>query len=160
MNNNQRLIIILLFFISVCIICFAVYLIIDTNDNPQPTQPTTIDPLISIANTSSAAQTQTAILLITIDSTPSISEFPTSFTQPTLAPTWTPAPTDTPFILTLVTIPASDQGDQGNQCSCTADTFNCGDALAETCFNYCNSQGYGDIHRLDQNNNGIACEDY
>lgn len=133
------------------------YLIIDLNDNPQPTPPVNIDPSIIIANTSSAAQTRTAVL-IPVVSTESISEFPTSISQPTLAPTWTPAPTETLYVLTLVTVPSNNQNDQSSYCSCTADTYNCGDALAETCFNYCNAQGYDDIHRLDQDSDGIACE--
>jgi len=43
-------------------------------------------------------------------------------------------------------------------CECSADTYNCDDALAQTCFAYCNSVGAGDIHRLDQEGDGLACE--
>jgi hypothetical protein len=44
-------------------------------------------------------------------------------------------------------------------CNCSANVYNCDDPQAETCFDYCNSIGAGDIHRLDGNNNGEACED-
>lgn len=47
-------------------------------------------------------------------------------------------------------------------CACHADTYNCGDfstqAQAQACFNYCVSLGRGDIHRLDGDGNGRACE--
>lgn len=50
-------------------------------------------------------------------------------------------------------------------CSCGGDTRNCtGDtgfsthAQAQACYNYCVSVGVGDIHGLDGNNDGDACE--
>lgn len=105
-----------------------------------------------IANTSAAAQTQTMAFASTIaSSTP----LPSAFIQPTLAPTWTPAPTATLYVLTLVTLPVSDAG---SQCVCDQDVYNCGDALEQVCFAACNAQGAGDIHHLDNNNNGIACD--
>lgn len=51
---------------------------------------------------------------------------------------------------------------QPGPCSCEADTLNCSDFKTQTeaqaCFDFCVSQGVGDIHRLDQNNDGVACE--
>lgn len=50
----------------------------------------------------------------------------------------------------------------GAVCACHADTYNCGDfstqAQAQACYNYCVSLGRGDIHRLDGDGNGRACE--
>lgn len=109
-----------------------------------------------ITLTSNAARAQTLAVASPISTfTPFDYTTPSAVIQPTLAPTWTPIPTNTPFVLTLVPFPA---GGGAEQCICTQDVYNCGDALAETCFNACNAQGAGDIHRLDQNNNGIACE--
>ena len=47
-------------------------------------------------------------------------------------------------------------------CSCSDDHYNCPDfsvhAQAQACFNYCIAQGRGDIHKLDNDNDGSACE--
>jgi hypothetical protein len=47
-------------------------------------------------------------------------------------------------------------------CSCAGDWYNCGNfathSSAQTCFNYCRSIGKGDIHRLDRDNDEVACE--
>jgi len=47
-------------------------------------------------------------------------------------------------------------------CSCTGDIYNCDDfpshRAAQACFDYCLNQGRGDIHRLDRENDGRACE--
>lgn len=158
MKKNQWWFISTSVLISLCIVCGVAVLAINYTGNPIPTATmvTENDVQIIIANTYNAAQTQTAIVAPPT-STPFVYESPTLLTQSTVAPTWTPIPTETLFILTLATVPVNDQT---AQCICTTDTYNCGDSLAEACFNYCNTQGYGDIHRLDQNNNGVACEDY
>jgi endonuclease YncB( thermonuclease family) len=48
-------------------------------------------------------------------------------------------------------------------CSCSGSLYNCSDfsthASAQACYNYCNAAGHGDIHRLDGDNDGNACED-
>lgn len=101
---------------------------------------------------------------------------PTNTTTP--LPTWTlaaptatqaplptqPLPTDTPLptAVPLPTIPPATATSAPGVCSCSGDTLNCGDfsshAAAQACFNYCVQQGAGDIHRLDQDNDGDACE--
>jgi hypothetical protein len=47
-------------------------------------------------------------------------------------------------------------------CSCTGDIYNCGDFASQTsaqaCYDYCKSLGEGDIHKLDRDNDGRACE--
>lgn len=47
-------------------------------------------------------------------------------------------------------------------CSCQTNSLNCTDfathADAQVCYEYCLSQGAGDIHQLDGNADGIACE--
>jgi hypothetical protein len=69
------------------------------------------------------------------------------------APTLAPAPT-----LALETaVPAA-------VCDCSGDRYKCdsfpltGGVSAQQCFDYCVAVGAGDIHRLDGNNNGEACE--
>jgi len=48
-------------------------------------------------------------------------------------------------------------------CSCSGNLYNCPDfsthASAQACYDYCNSTGHGDIHRMDGDNDGSACED-
>lgn len=47
-------------------------------------------------------------------------------------------------------------------CSCSGNIYNCGDfsthAEAQACYEYCLSQGRGDVHKLDGDNDGSACE--
>lgn len=47
-------------------------------------------------------------------------------------------------------------------CNCSGNLYNCSDfsthADAQACFAYCQSAGAGDIHRLDSDSDGIACE--
>ena len=47
-------------------------------------------------------------------------------------------------------------------CLCSANLYNCSDfatqAEAQTCYDFCLSEGAGDIHQLDADNDGIACE--
>jgi micrococcal nuclease len=47
-------------------------------------------------------------------------------------------------------------------CSCSGNLYNCSDfgthAAAQACFDYCVQQGRGDIHRLDGDSDGDACE--
>jgi len=47
-------------------------------------------------------------------------------------------------------------------CLCSHNAYNCKDfstqSLAQDCYDYCSSIGKGDIHWLDDDNDGIACE--
>jgi hypothetical protein len=53
-------------------------------------------------------------------------------------------------------------GDQPGPCECTGDDLDCEDfdtaSEAQSCYEYCKSEGYGDIHGLDEDGDGIACE--
>jgi hypothetical protein len=72
--------------------------------------------------------------------TPAVSSTPTS--AATHLPT--PQPTSAPV------------------CNCSYDAYNCssfsGHAAAQRCYNYCRELGRGDIHQLDQDSDGSACE--
>jgi len=67
----------------------------------------------------------------------------------------TPAPT-----ARVTTVPTTSGGTV--VCDCSSDRYNCADfstqAAAQACYNYCITQGIGDIHGLDGDKNGKACE--
>lgn len=128
---------------------------------PSVTATPTLD-LVSV-NLTALAQawlpyTQTALAAVT--DTP----LPTATLVPTETATLQVFPTATTFlqILPANQSPTSPPAGQSAVCSCAGDSYNCSDfsthASAQACFNYCQSQGAGDIHRLDQNNDGSACE--
>jgi len=54
------------------------------------------------------------------------------------------------------------QSSTGAVCDCSSNKYNCkdfsGHAAAQACYDYCKSLGKGDIHQLDGDKNGIACE--
>lgn len=67
--------------------------------------------------------------------------------------------------------PEQDQGgsDEGpgpfpppSGCNCTGPDLNCSDfatqEAAQACYDKCQSLGYGDVFRLDGDNDGIVCE--
>lgn len=56
------------------------------------------------------------------------------------------------------TSPAVRTAPQSADCICSADTYNCDDSLARTCYDYCLSIGAGDIHNLDGDADGLFCE--
>lgn len=64
---------------------------------------------------------------------------------------WGPTPTPVPTAQSPTAI-----------CDCSGNIYNCSDfsthAQAQACYEYCKSLGRGDIHRLDGDNDGIACE--
>lgn len=72
------------------------------------------------------------------------------------APTSTPSPSPTPTPTATATIQPS------GPCECYANLYNCTDfdtqAEAQACFDWCWSLGCGDVHRLDRDGDGIACE--
>jgi len=47
-------------------------------------------------------------------------------------------------------------------CDCSGDYYNCADfstsLQAQTCYDYCVTLGKGDVHRLDADHDGLACE--
>ena len=47
-------------------------------------------------------------------------------------------------------------------CDCSGDHYNCTDfastGAARACYRYCTGLGKGDVHRLDSDDDGIACE--
>ena len=78
------------------------------------------------------------------------------------SPTAKPAQaTSTPVLPTATPLPPT-QPPPAAVCECSYDKYNCKDfsthAQAQACYEYCKSLGRGDIHRLDGDNDGVACE--
>lgn len=64
---------------------------------------------------------------------------------------------------TLAPLPTLAPSGGNAVCTCSGPDLDCKDfsshASAQACYNYCNSQGFGDVFRLDGNDNdGLACE--
>lgn len=116
---------------------------------PIPPTPTPIPPIL--------------IVIATPTSTPYLV---TATAPPLLTPyvvTATPNPLATPFVVTAT--PVTNLPLPTGQvllCACVADLYNCpafsSSSAAQACFDFCVSQGVGDIHRLDLDNDGLACE--
>ena len=81
---------------------------------------------------------------------------------PLVTPTAGIAPTLDPALMTgTPTTGATPAG--GAPCDCNAERIRCKDfetapEQAQACFDYCTQLGVGDVSRLDQNDNGIACD--
>lgn len=105
------------------------------------------EPVPTSTSTSTPTPTATTQSEATATNTPTATS--TSTSTATSTPTATPTPTAT----------TPSQG----PCPCNANTLNCSDfdtqPEAQACFNWCVSQGAGDIHGLDgSDNDGLACE--
>ena len=136
-----------------CCICIGFYILISpTTDNLNTPTPiianTELSPVI-LSTATSSSNNPIFIATSTVTLLPA----------PTLAPTWTPEPTFTPFVLSTLPIVTSPST---SACSCSSDQYDCKDfasqSAAQACFNACVAAGMGDIHRLEGDNNGIACE--
>jgi len=111
--------------------------------SPMPTLTHTPRPTSTRIPTSTATPTHTPAPT----GTPTSTGTPISTALPTSTPTVTstPLPTDTP----------------APPCACTSDLYKCDDFAAggaQRCYDYCVSLGVGDIHKLDGDGDGRACE--
>ena len=145
------------FIVIMCCICFGFMALLGVFDNsPTPTpaplmRSTEILIKTSLPSATNLPPTLTPPPSMTFTSVPAPTRRPTW----TLEPTFTTAPTSAPIILPT-SAPAA------GICACTGDLYNCSNfgshAAAQACYNYCTSQGAGDIHKIDQDNDGNACE--
>jgi hypothetical protein len=83
--------------------------------------------------------------------------------EPTPIPTNTPTPTHTSTPTTQPTAePTATQSPPGGCSICTHDAYNCSDfstqAEAQACHDYCLQQVGYDVHGLDGDGDGEACE--
>ena len=120
---------------------------------------------ISNPNTTTAdtrAQEVYTTVTVTPTSIPS-TIIPTSIptTTTTTMTTITTRPTTFPTTK-LTTQPTTASSSLSGVCSCSGNIYNCGDfsshTAAQACYDYCRSLGKGDIHGLDRDKDGIACE--
>jgi micrococcal nuclease len=62
----------------------------------------------------------------------------------------------------IASTPASSVNAGSSTCVCSSNSYNCKDfpnrAAAQACFESCRAAGAGDVHHLDADNNGQACE--
>jgi len=160
-STNRKAINLIIAFIAVfCCVCIGIGFIangMDTETTPTPVtkKQQLILPTETFTSVDSLFPSATA---------PKSFASRTPIPPPTRRPTWTPEPaTNTPLpIKPIVPIIVPGSGNSGGVCSCSGDTMNCtnfgSQSSAQACYNYCVKQGKGDIHKLDQDNNGVACE--
>lgn len=124
-----------------------------------PTMTATGTPTMTATPTGTATATRTATATGTPTMTATATRMATSTATPTrtATPTKTPKPTNTPRPTATPT-----QGAPGDCTICSHDAYNCSDFQeqeeAQSCFDYCMEQVGYDVHNLDGNGNGIACE--
>lgn len=148
--------------ICIIVVCCLGVLFLPTGENPATPTPEaglSIEQIIGL--TSSAAQAQTLAASSPIPA-------PTLAALQTVPPTASAIPlinTPLPVFETQTPITFSTLAPAqpiGGQCACDGDSLNCSNfssqAEAQVCFNFCIAQGAGDIHKLDENNDGVACE--
>ena len=123
-----------------------------TSSTPEPQQTT--EPQPTVAPTSGPEPT--AVPTAAPTSAPQPRAVPTA--APTSAPQPTAVPTATP---TSAPQPTATPTSSGIPSKCSSDQYNCGDfssqSDAQRMYNYCYPFN-GDIHRLDGDNNGLACD--
>ena len=142
--------------------------------NPAPTQflsaPMPIETIIALTFSAASAQTSIAnpvpTLAPQVETVPTATIFIFQLQTDVAQPTEFIYSTNTPFSLPTATLesiqPTSPP--QNAVCACTEVDYNCRvsdfatHAAAQACYEYCKSQGYGDVHKLDGNDDGVACE--
>ena len=87
---------------------------------------------------------------------------PTATTAPTVTATPTPTSSSTPTATEPAEVTPTATATTALLYICDRDAYSCSDfstqAAAQAVFDYCAARGFGDIHKLDQNNDGEACE--
>lgn len=122
-----------------------------------PTPILTTAPRVTIVPSATRLKpTETAVPTATPTPTATNTATPTNTPTATSTPTATPTPTASPT--PIIVSPLPTQAPVG--CDCSSDTYNCDDfsthAQAQVCFDHCLE--HGDIHRLDRDDDGVACE--
>jgi hypothetical protein len=81
---------------------------------------------------------------------------------PIMPATSTPLPTE-PVKTQVPGTPTPTPEPTPGPCDCSADLVDCYDfccpVQAQACLDYCRYQGKGDIHELDRDNDGTACDE-
>jgi hypothetical protein len=139
------------------IVTLSLVVVLACGSPPTPTPQPTIDVMQAIAFTQTAAAPLPTNTLITIPTETLTSVLINTATSASTIETPTLVPTLVQVIFTPTQAPAA------GPCGCSSDSLNCTDfsgshARAQACYDYCVSQGRGDIHRLDNDGDGDACE--
>lgn len=132
---------------------------------PSATPTATVTATATPTMTRTASATPTATMTRTARPTATGTATPTNTPRATASstPTKTPKPTATakPTKTPKPTATATREP-PGNCSTCAADVYNCSDfgsqEDAQACFDYCMEQVGYDVHNLDGDDNGIACE--
>lgn len=129
----------------------------------QPGATATQEPTAGATSTGTPTATGAATATATVTRTPTATATPTTTGTSTATatasrtPTVTPTPTRTPTPTATAT-----RGAPGGCSTCAFDAYNCSDfdtqEDAQECFDYCMELVGSDVHRLDADNNGVACE--
>lgn len=148
----------------------GVYLPLIAEPGTPPTATPTntlVPPLLTVATntplpTATATSTRTQTPTPTVTPTGTQTGTPTTTGTATSTPTITPTATQTPTTTPTATPTLTPTSTTSPSFVCASDFYNCSDfgtqAAAQQVYNYCAALGFGDIHRLDGDNNGLACE--
>lgn len=133
---------------------------------PTVTPIETVAERVELVELPTAAENVQLVELPTVTPTPEPTYTSVPVDTPTTAPTDTPSPvstaipTDTPVPLPTDTVAPTPVPTAP---ICSNDAYKCDDfqtwGEAQGVFDFCRAAGANDIHRLDQNNDGIVCED-
>lgn len=138
----------------------------NTADAPTPmvTASPEFSPELEPESTATPTSTNTPKPTVTLAPTSTSTPLPTPTPVPTLMPTPVPI-TNTPLPLpTTVPEPTAtpEPPTPPGVCDCYGDLYNCKDfgtqQQAQACFDHCVAPGRPDIHKLDFDDDGIACE--
>lgn len=133
----------------------------EATETQTPIATATSSPMATPTSTSmeTATVTQTTTSTTTLTATATKTPTQTFTTTPTKTqtPTVTSTPTKTPTPKATAT-----KSPPANCSTCAYDAYNCADfstqAQAQACYDYCMAQVGYDVHRLDADNDGEACE--
>ena len=143
--KNKRILAIFSTILMIVILCVMTPLLCNTTNIDLAPTPT---------YTATATATATSTSTPTPTSTPTITNTPTPTNTPTITPT--PTITNTPTITPWPTATSAPI------CACGYDAYNCDSFWtlegARACYAYCKEEGAGDIHKLDSDKDGVACE--
>ncbi|MCI0551280.1 MAG: hypothetical protein L0287_10015 [Anaerolineae bacterium] len=164
-GTGGKLLIIFSSLFTCCISCICLSLIIPPSSFPTtPTADANAVQTYIVETANALAALNSPTSASTLTSIPTSTDLPTPTAAPVLTQVILPTDTPLPTVTIVVIIPATNPPAGGAVCSCSADLYNCnlndfsGRSAAQACYEYCISVGAGDIHGLDGDNNGLACE--
>lgn len=124
------------------------------------TATNTVDPFATATSTRTPTVTPTVDPFASATATHTPTDTPT--TTPTFTPTGTATSTGTATETATITPTPTETEPAPGPCSCSGNLYNCPNfatqGQAQACFDYCVDQGHGDVHLLDTDNDGVACE--